>query len=117
MPRRYNQANRVFTTPLVQPGGQYEIPDIEDLCTVGKRIRGCPFFGSRLNTKADVTFCPYNYLLDPLIRERLNIDLKGSIVIFDEAHNIEDTCRDAASSSLCSTGGQCLRVDKQQFEG
>ena len=31
---------------------------------------------------------PYNYLVDPMIRNSLNIDLEGSIIILDEGHNV-----------------------------
>ena len=31
------------------------------------------------------------------MRETLGIDIEGSIIIIDEAHNIEDTCREAGS--------------------
>ena len=34
--------------------------------------------------------------LSPVIRERMDIDLSDAIVVVDEAHNVEDTCRDAA---------------------
>lgn len=30
----------------------------------------------------------------------MQIDLKNSIIVLDEAHNVEDVCRDAASASL-----------------
>ena len=50
--------------------------------------------------EVDIIFCPYNYLVDPKIRSSMNIDLEDQIVIIDEAHNIEDTCRDAASCML-----------------
>lgn len=30
----------------------------------------------------------------------MSIELDGQVVIFDEAHNMEDCCRDAASASL-----------------
>ena len=46
---------------------------------------------------ARIVFCPYNYLLDPLIREAMDVDLKGAAIIIDEAHNVEDVCRSAAS--------------------
>ncbi|RHY38383.1 hypothetical protein DYB25_010046 [Aphanomyces astaci] len=45
-------------------------------------------------------FCPYNYIIDPQIRSSCSITLKNAVVIFDEAHNIEDVCRDAASFEL-----------------
>ena len=31
--------------------------------------------------------------VDPVIRASLDIDLAGSVIIFDEGHNIEDTAR------------------------
>jgi Fanconi anemia group J protein len=40
--------------------------------------------------------CPYNYLLDPSVRDASRINLDGAVVIFDEAHNIEDMSREAA---------------------
>lgn len=44
--------------------------DIEDLVTLGKRIRSCSYFAAReLMQDASIVFCPYNYLLDPMIRE------------------------------------------------
>lgn len=42
---------------------------------------------------AEMVFCPYNYLLDPVVRSAMNITVENAILIFDEAHNIEDTAR------------------------
>jgi len=42
---------------------------------------------------AELIFCPYNYLLDPVIRRAVQIDLEDAVIILDEAHNIEDICR------------------------
>ncbi|XP_077996428.1 Fanconi anemia group J protein homolog [Glandiceps talaboti] len=75
--------------------------DVEDLVTLGKKIRVCPYFAVRgLMDDADIVFCPYNYLIDPKIRSAMEISLKNQIVVLDEAHNIEDSSRDAASLSL-----------------
>lgn len=72
--------------------------DIEDAYKFGKANTVCPYYGTRsLQEVADITFSPYNYLLDPSIRQTMNINLSKSIIIFDEAHNIEDICRDSAS--------------------
>ncbi len=38
-------------------------------------------------------FTPYAYLLDPVIRSAMKVDIRHAVLIFDEAHNIEDICR------------------------
>jgi len=58
----------------------------------------CPYYAAReLIDLVDIVFCPYNYLINPSIRASMKIDLKGKIVIIDEAHNIEDMCRKQAN--------------------
>ena len=53
-------------------------------------MRACPYYAAReLRETAQLVFCPYNYLLDPLVRRQMGIDLTGHVVILDEAHNIE----------------------------
>ncbi|TPP58037.1 Regulator of telomere elongation helicase 1 [Fasciola gigantica] len=80
------------------------VVDIEDLVTLGKSTRCCPYYMSReLKSNADLIFMPYNYLLDPKIRRLYNIELDNTVVIFDEAHNIEQVCEDAASVFLASS--------------
>lgn len=77
--------------------------DIEELRSEGKKCAGCPYFASRILTKdADVIFAPYNYLIDSKVREAVDIPLARSIIIIDEAHNIEDVCRTAGSLELTS---------------
>ena len=87
----------------VRPSAIY---DIEDLGQLGKRDVVCPFYAAReLQANADVVFLPYNYLIDKTVRRSLetNLDLAGSVVIFDEAHNLEGLCSDASSMDLHST--------------
>ena len=43
---------------------------------------------------------PYNYLLDPKIRVNFNIDYQNSIIILDEAHNVEKVSEDVASFEI-----------------
>lgn len=46
---------------------------------------------------------PYTYMVDSSVRKTLDtLSLKGSIIIFDEAHNVESVCSDAASFELTS---------------
>ncbi|XP_066443525.1 regulator of telomere elongation helicase 1 isoform X2 [Eleutherodactylus coqui] len=83
---------RDLTTPIL---------DIEDLLKSGTKHRTCPYYLSRnLKQQADIIFMPYNYLLDPKSRKAHNIDLKGTVVIFDEAHNVERMCEESASFDL-----------------
>ncbi|XP_061066177.1 regulator of telomere elongation helicase 1 isoform X3 [Eubalaena glacialis] len=77
------------------------ILDIEDLVRSGTRHRLCPYYLSRnLKQQADIIFMPYNYLLDTKSRRAHGIDLKGTVVVFDEAHNVEKMCEEAASFDL-----------------
>ncbi|XP_053368397.1 regulator of telomere elongation helicase 1 [Clarias gariepinus] len=77
------------------------ILDVEDLVKAGKKQRVCPYYLSRsLKQHADLIFMPYNYLLDPKSRRAHNIELKGAVVIFDEAHNVEKMCEESTSFDL-----------------
>ncbi|XP_054783819.1 regulator of telomere elongation helicase 1 homolog isoform X2 [Prosopis cineraria] len=77
--------------------------DIEDLVNIGKRFGPCPYYLSKeLHKAADIVFAPYNYLINRGYRKVLNISWDNSILIFDEAHNLESLCADAASFDLPS---------------
>lgn len=80
------------------------IMDIEDLVKVGQKLKMCPYFASKeLVNNADITFMPYNYLLDPKARKANKIELNNTIVILDEAHNIEKICEESASVQIRSS--------------
>lgn len=68
---------------------------------LGKEQCMCPYFYSRDRmTDADLVMLPYNYLIDPAIRNRLGLSFENSLLIFDEAHNLEQICGDSASFDL-----------------
>lgn len=76
------------------------IMDIEDIVSFCKAKGACPYHYSRsddIQTSCDIILLPYNYLVDPTIRKSLKIEWNNSIIIFDEAHNLESVCCDAAS--------------------
>ena len=81
--------------------GHSEAWDLEDLVKVGKKVKACPYYATReLKNSAQLIICPYNYLIEPKIRQSMEIYLKGQVLVLDEAHNIEDCARDAASGSF-----------------
>lgn len=60
----------------------------------------CPYYLSRALAKgADLVFCPYNYVLDPRIRNAMELQVKNAIIVLDEAHNVEDTLRQEGSGT------------------
>lgn len=75
--------------------------DIEDLVKAGGERKACPYFAARkFAENAELIFSPYNYLLDPVIRKAMKVDTENAVLIFDEAHNIEDICRCCPTQSL-----------------
>lgn len=79
------------------------IMDIEELVTTMKEKIICPFFLTRnMLPEAEIVFVPYNYLIDPMARRSIGISIENSILIFDEAHNVESIASEAASYALSS---------------
>jgi Rad3-related DNA helicase len=75
--------------------------DVEDLVLEGSARSMCPYYAARdLVFFADINFCTYPYLLDPLIRHETKMEAalqNNAIVVFDEAHNVAAVCQDALS--------------------
>ena len=68
---------------------------------MGKENSLCPYYLAKSRLAAsDIVVVPYQYILDPELRKQLQLNLKGSIVIFDEAHNIDKQCEDILSFEL-----------------
>ncbi|XP_071521047.1 regulator of telomere elongation helicase 1 homolog [Panulirus ornatus] len=95
-----NQVEMKKDEPQLRQG----VLDLEDLVKFGRKKSFCPYYMAReLKQDADIIFMPYNYLLDPKSRKAHGIELAGNVVIFDEAHNVEKICEEAASLQLRST--------------
>ncbi|XP_065358341.1 ATP-dependent DNA helicase DDX11 [Calliphora vicina] len=78
-----------------------DILDIEDLVTEGEQLQACPYYAARNATHlAQIVMLPYQLLLHKRTRQQSGIDLKGAIVIIDEAHNLLDTISQMHSSEL-----------------
>ena len=75
-----------------------EIRDIEDLVEFGKEAGVCPYYLQRQKVNSsELIVMPYNYLIDPVMRSIIDIEFNDSVIIIDEAHNIDSLCEDIAS--------------------
>ncbi|KAG2390597.1 Regulator of telomere elongation helicase 1-like protein [Vigna angularis] len=112
----FKNAHKVKGHPSLQKGGCNEVHDIEDLVKVGQLVKGCSYYAARsMSDDAQLVFCPYNYIINPVIRAAMDVDIKGAIVILDEAHNIEDIARDAGSVDIEEDVLDKLQMELQQL--
>lgn len=83
----------------VIPHGVYSLDDLKQF---GRDRNWCPYFLSRFAiTYANIVVYSYHYLLDPKIADVVSKELsKEAVVIFDEAHNIDNVCIDAMSVKI-----------------
>jgi len=66
-------------------------------------LKICPFQHNHAEHKsADILLMPYNYLLSPVIREKMSLSLKDKIIIVDEAHNISQAAEENIEFELKS---------------
>ncbi|KAJ8044735.1 General transcription and DNA repair factor IIH helicase subunit XPD [Holothuria leucospilota] len=72
---------------------------LDDLKEIGRKKGWCPYFLSRYTIgQANIVVYSYHYLLDPKIADLVSKELsKESVVVFDEAHNIDNVCIDSLS--------------------
>jgi DNA excision repair protein ERCC-2 len=85
-------------TNLIPPG----VYSFEQLLNYCKTEGTCPYFTiRRMMPLCNIVIYSYHYLIDPKIAERVSKDLSGdSIVIFDEAHNIDNVCIESLSMDI-----------------
>ncbi|KAF3515488.1 hypothetical protein DY000_02062050 [Brassica cretica] len=101
--RQCNHFNRVPDYLKHNPQIGDEPVDIEDLVNIGKGSGPCPYYITReVHKDVDILFAPYNYLISNAYRKHLKVDWSNSVLIFDEAHNLEGICADSASFDLPS---------------
>ncbi|KAF9290491.1 DNA-dependent ATPase of the nucleotide excision repair factor 4 complex [Linnemannia elongata] len=94
----YEELERGDVRELV-PDAIYTLDDIKEL---GKAKKTCPYYmARRLLAHANVIIYSYHYMLDPKIADLISKELsKDSIVVFDEAHNIDNVCIDSLSLDI-----------------
>ena len=67
---------------------------IEEMRELGRRKHWCPYFVTRhVLAFANVVVYNYQYMLDPKVSQMVSKEIaRESIVVFDEAHNIDNVC-------------------------
>lgn len=93
-----NYDARKSDATMLEPG----IYSVEDLKALGAQKGWCPYFLTRyVVTFADVVVYNYQYMLDPKVSAMVSRAFeKECIVVFDEAHNIDNVCIEALSVEL-----------------
>ncbi|KAF8654119.1 hypothetical protein AX16_003651 [Volvariella volvacea WC 439] len=83
---------------LVPPG----IWTLADVLQYGREHKTCPYFTvRRMMPFVDVIIYSFHYLLDPKVADQVSKELsKDAIVVFDEAHNIDNVCIESLSIDL-----------------
>jgi DNA excision repair protein ERCC-2 len=83
----------------ILPDGVYTLRDLK---VFGKKYGWCPYFLSRRAIEyANIIVYSYAYMLDPKIAALVSRSLsKDCIVVFDEAHNIDNVCIEALSVNI-----------------
>ncbi|XP_070578427.1 general transcription and DNA repair factor IIH helicase subunit XPD-like [Ptychodera flava] len=99
------------------PSGIYSIDDMKEY---GRERNWCPYFLARYSIlHANVVVYSYHYLLDPKIADIVSKELaKNTVVVFDEAHNIDNVCIDSLSVNItrrildrCQTNIETLQTE------
>ncbi|KAI6028397.1 hypothetical protein F5J12DRAFT_903372 [Pisolithus orientalis] len=75
---------------------------LADVLQYGRDHTTCPYFTiRRMMPFVDVIIYSFHYLLDPKVAEQVSKELsKDAIVVFDEAHNIDNVCIESLSIDL-----------------
>ncbi|XP_060891263.1 ATP-dependent DNA helicase DDX11 isoform X1 [Labrus mixtus] len=88
------------------------VHDIEQLLKLGRRTHSCPYYSTRLAIPpAQLVVLPYQMVLHEATRKAAGIQLKGQVLIIDEAHNLSDTLSCIHSAEL--NGAQLCRAHSQ----
>ncbi|PNF15639.1 TFIIH basal transcription factor complex helicase XPD subunit [Cryptotermes secundus] len=82
----------------LEPG----VYSLDDLKEYGQERNWCPYFLARYTIlHANIVVYSYHYLLDPKIADVVSKELsRSSVVVFDEAHNIDNVCIDSMSVKI-----------------
>ncbi|KAG0437526.1 General transcription and DNA repair factor IIH helicase subunit XPD [Dictyocoela muelleri] len=106
-----------FNEKIVEDG----VFDLDDLREYGISVGTCPYFlARRVLNSADCVIYTYNYLIDPRISDIVCRELSSeAVVIFDEAHNIDNACIEALSYEIkrntLDNATKCIRFIEREL--
>ncbi|NXF06354.1 DDX11 helicase, partial [Smithornis capensis] len=93
-----------------------EVKDIEELVSLGRETKACPYYGSRYAIPAaQLVVLPYQMLLHEPTRTAAGIKLKDQVVIIDEAHNLIDTITCIHSAEVSGAQLCCAHSQLSQY--
>uniref|UniRef100_A0A1D1YM86 DNA 5'-3' helicase n=1 Tax=Anthurium amnicola TaxID=1678845 RepID=A0A1D1YM86_9ARAE len=95
----YDRASSGGPEAVLLPPGVYTL---QDLRAFGREKGWCPYFLARhMVNYANVVVYSYQYLLDPKVAGIISREMQREcVVVFDEAHNIDNVCIEALSVSV-----------------
>ncbi|KAI4487393.1 hypothetical protein M0804_005542 [Polistes exclamans] len=89
-----------------------DIHDIEEIIQKGEELNACPYYTVRKSIQeGQLILVPYNSILHKNTRISSGINLKGNVLIIDEAHNLLDAIERMYSASI--TGRNILHAYNQ----
>ena len=95
----YNSSNNIENLCLKEV--ESEIKDIESLFNLCKETSICPYYLLKKGIKkTDFILLPYNTIINKKIRNKLQLEIKDKIIIFDEAHNIIENILNTSKTEL-----------------
>lgn len=85
------------------PSGVYDLLELQKW---GKSRGWCPYYLTRQAINhANILVFNYQYMLDPKVAKMVSKELEAeSIIVFDEAHNIDSVCIEALSVTINDRG-------------
>uniref|UniRef100_A0A3P9CYR4 DEAD/H (Asp-Glu-Ala-Asp/His) box helicase 11 n=1 Tax=Maylandia zebra TaxID=106582 RepID=A0A3P9CYR4_9CICH len=109
----YNKASALQQMRDVVLGA---VHDIEQLLKLGRETHSCPYYSTRLAIPpAQLVVLPYQMVLHEATRRAAGVQLKGQVLIIDEAHNLSDTLSCIHSAELSGAQLCCAHSQLSQY--
>ncbi len=105
-----------FPKPQIEAHAKQGLPTFEEFSEYSRERGLCAYEANKLLLKdAQLVCAPYVYFFNPFIRRRLlewmGASLGDLVVIVDEAHNLPDYAREAASARLSFDGLEAAKAE------